>query len=127
MDKLVDHLFILKGGGEYKDFNGSYSEYKIASRNEANSSPQKVKEEPKPEAASDEPEKRKLNYHEKKEYSNLEDDIAKLEKRKKEIEALFLDGTLEGDKITELSQELGNIQKEIEEKEDRWLELSEFV
>lgn len=128
MDKLVDHLFILKGGGEYKDFNGSYSEYKIAARNEANNSSNKAKEAPKQEeAASAEPEKRKLNYHEKKEYSGLEENIAKLEKRKKEIETLFLEGTLEGDKITELSQELGNIQKEIEEKEDRWLELSEFV
>ena len=129
MDKLVDHLFILKGGGEYKDFNGSYSEYKQSLRAESNSKAKPTTKETEKTVAptTAEPEKRKLNYHEKKEYASLEDDIAKLEKRKKEIEALFMDTSLAGDKITELSQELGEIQKSIEEKEDRWLELAEFV
>lgn len=125
MDKLVDHLFILKGKGEFKDFNGSYSEYKESLKGQANT---KAKQEVKPQIEeTSEPEKRKLNYHEKKEYASLEDEIAKLEKRKKEIEALFMDTSLAGEKITELSQELGTIQKSIGEKEDRWLELSEFV
>lgn len=125
MDKLVDHLFILKGKGEFKDFNGSYSEYKESLREE-NNTKAKVEAKPKEEKTT-EPEKRKLNYHEKKEYASLEDEIAKLEKRKKEIEDLFMDTSLAGDKITELSQELGDIQKSIGEKEDRWLELSEYV
>lgn len=126
MDKLVDHLFILKGGGEYKDFNGTYSEYKRSLHN-SSSTKNKVatKEDNSEEEAA--PEKRKLNYHEKKEYASLEDDIAKLEKRKKEIENLFMDPSLDSAKITELSQELGTIQKSISEKEDRWLELAEFV
>lgn len=126
MDKLVDHLFILKGGGEYKDFNGSYSEYKASQRHGTTKSAVKEEVVPEAEEATEVP-VRKLNYHEKKEYSGLEEEIAKLEKRKKEIEELFMAGTLEGDKITELSQELGIIQKSISEKEDRWLELSEFV
>ena len=126
MDKLVDHLFILKGGGEYKDFNGSYSEYKIAERNSQKSSATSIAPaiEEKP---SESTVVRKLNYHEKKEFAGLEDEIAKLEKRKKEIEDLFMTGTLEGDEITKLSQEMGDIQKSIAQKEDRWLELSEFV
>ena len=126
MDKLVDHLFILKGKGEYKDFNGSYSEYKIAERNSQKSSSTGIATtiEEKP---SESTEVRKLNYHEKKEFAGLEDEIAKLEKRKKEIEDLFMTGTLEGDEITKLSQEMGDIQKSIAQKEDRWLELSEFV
>jgi len=127
MDKLVDHLFILKGGGEYKDFNGSYSEYKHSLRNETSNKTKSVSKDFPETTTATEPEQRKLNYHEKKEYSNLEDEIAKLEKRKKEIENLFMDTSLAGDKITELSQELGTIQKSIEEKEDRWLELSEYV
>ncbi len=126
MDKLVDHLFILKGEGEYKDFNGSYSEYKIAERNSQKNSSTGIATtiEEKP---SESTEVRKLNYHEKKEFAGLEDEIAKLEKRKKEIEDLFMTGDLAGDKISELSQELGDIQKSIAQKEDRWLELSEFV
>ena len=126
MDKLVDHLFILKGGGEYKDFNGSYSEYKIAER-QTNKTAQSDTPKTTENKTEETIQVRKLNYHEKKEFSGLEDEIAKLEKRKKEIEDLFMTGDLAGDKISELSQELGDIQKSITQKEDRWLELSEFV
>ena len=126
MDKLVDHLFILKGGGEYKDFNGSYSEYKIAER-QTNKTAQSDTPKTTENKTEETIQVRKLNYHEKKEFSGLEDEIAKLEKRKKEIEDLFMTGDLAGDKISELSQELGDIQKSIAQKEDRWLELSEFV
>ena len=129
MDKLVDHLFIMTGKGAVKDFNGSYSEYKASTRGQSSkpkSPAPKPVSQPTKEAQESEP-VRKLNYHEKKEYAGLEDEIAKLEKRKKEIENLFMDTTLAGDKITELSQELGTIQQSISDKEDRWLELSEFV
>ncbi len=128
MDKLVDHLFVLEGEGRLKDFNGTYSEFKAANRGKstekeiADSAPPK-----KVETVSDEPEVRKLNYNEKKEFFNLESDIAKLEKKKKKIEAVFLTGTPAAEEITKLSQELGALQKQIEEKEDRWLELSEFA
>lgn len=125
MDKLVDHLFILEGAGKWKDFNGSYSEYKRQNlRSDNNStapaSPEKEKEEKTEEV-------RKLNYHEKKELEAIEDDLKRLEKRKTEIENSFSDTTLSGDKISELSTELGTIQKSIEEKEDRWLELSQYI
>lgn len=135
MDKLVQHLFIMTGEGGVKDFNGSYSEFKIAQRASNNAAPKSPTPSSNPAPRPDptatpttQPEpQRKLSYNEKKEYSNLEDDIAKLEKRKKIIEDLFLDPSLASDKITELSQELGQIQKDISEKEDRWLELAEFV
>ena len=129
MDKLVDHLFIMTGKGQVKDFNGSYSEFKASTRGQS-SKPKSPAPQPDTtptaEAQDSEP-VRKLNYHEKKEYAGLEDEIAQLEKRKKEIENLFMDTTLAGDKITELSQELGTIQQSISAKEDRWLELAEFM
>lgn len=127
MDKLVDHLFIMTGEGNIKDFNGTYSEYKASTRGQSTSTSSKTKEKTTAPVATEEVAIRKLSYNEKKEYENLESDIAKLEKRKKEIENLFMDTTLAGDKITELSQELGAIQNSISEKEDRWLELSEFM
>jgi len=126
MDKLVDHLFVLEGDGKVKDFNGSYSEYKNT-RHLKSSSKEAAK--PKVEAAQSTtpstPEKRKLSYNEKKEIENLEKDIEKMQKRKKEIEALFL-SNLSGDQISDLSKELGEIEKSVDEKEDRWLELSEL-
>lgn len=124
MDKIVDHLFILEGGGIVKDFNGSYSEFRSQRPTGKKSINQIPESQPQ---ASGEPSVRKLSYLEKKEVQQLEDDIQKLEKEKTQIEESFLDSTLEGDKISELSQRLGEIQKEIGEKEDRWLELSEIT
>ena len=128
MDKLVDHLFVMTGAGNIKDFNGTYSEYKRSTRGNSNA----TSTAPKANAVADpaveaEPTVRKLSYNEKMEYAQIEKDLAKMEKRKKEIEALFMDGTLAGDKITELSQELGMIQKDIEVKEERWMELAELM
>ena len=124
MDKLVDHLFIMQGGGKIKDYNGTYSEYKISLRGQTSTA--KVDKKALSTPASDSP-VRKLSYAEKMEYQQIEKDLAVMEKRKKEIEALFMEGSLAGDQITELSQELGNIQKSIDEKEERWLELAEWM
>jgi len=133
MDKLVDHLFVMTGKGNIKDFNGTYSEFKQSQRggSSGSSSGSSTKSTPADTtpSASEAPEEavRKLSYKEKMEYAQIEQDLAKMEKRKKEIEALFMDSTLAGDKITELSQELGQIQKDIDEREERWLELAEYM
>ncbi|MBT8232441.1 MAG: ABC transporter ATP-binding protein, partial [Bacteroidia bacterium] len=106
-------------------FNGTYSEYKKSKRANSNSI---TLSEPKPAPAPiQKEEKRKLSYAEKKELETLEKDIEKMEKRKGVIGNLFLDGDLSNDKITELSIEMGEIEKSITEKEDRWLELSELA
>ena len=127
MDKLVDHLFIMTGKGKIKDFNGSYSEYKQSTRGQSTIAKAPKATEKTTVAATVDITLRKLSYNEKKEYESLESDIEKLEKRKKEIELLFLDGSLSGDEISELSQELGTIQADISTKEDRWLELAEYI
>lgn len=124
MDKLVDHLFVLEGGGKWKDYNGSYSSY----RNSLKATNSKKN---KPKVSSKHPEKddsvRKLSYLEKKEIRQLEKDINKLETRKKNIESEFEKGDLSNEKITELSVEIGEIKNQLDEKETRWLELSEFL
>ncbi|MEE9374005.1 MAG: ABC-F family ATP-binding cassette domain-containing protein [Saprospiraceae bacterium] len=128
MDKLVDHMFIFEGDGGVKDYNGTYSEWKegkyLKSDNRT-SHPPKVATTKIVKTEADA--SRKLNYFEKKEFSCLEGEIEKLEKKKKEIEIKFLDATLSPDKIQNLSITLGEIRNEIEEKEMRWLELSELA
>jgi ATP-binding cassette subfamily F protein uup len=124
MDKLVDHLFILEGDGQLKDYNGSYSEYK-ASRKLLPKAEEKIGT-PIISHVSEEETARKLNYNEKKEFEKLELEIAALEKEKRSIESKFLDSNITGDEIADLSQRLGEINKSIESKENRWLELSEF-
>jgi len=129
MDKLVDHLFIIEGQGKVKDFNGSYSDYKRQRKTPSIKVESTVSAPSPPPTENETPteEKRKLSYAEKKEIENIENDIEKMQKRKKEIESLFLDSSLSGEKISELSKELGDIDKSVDEKENRWLELSEFL
>jgi len=125
MDKLVDHMFILDGNGKIKDYNGSYSDYK-RSNHSIKPAEEKTKT-PVEEKQQETPAIRKLNYHEKKEFSSLESEIQKLEIEKKSIEERFQSTNITGEEIASLSQRLGEIKKEIETKEDRWLELSDFI
>jgi ATP-binding cassette subfamily F protein uup len=66
-----------------------------------------------------------LSGSERKEYNQLEKDIAKLEKQRKEITEKFNDPSLSNDNMMKLSLDLGKINKELEEKEMRWLELAD--
>ena len=129
MDKLVDHMFILEGGGKVKDYNGSYSDYRDEKKRKNNSktnTASSINEEViKPEI--EDTEKRTLTNSEKKEFYNLEGDIQKLEKKKKEIEEKFYDVSLSQEQINEYSNELSKIKDSIDEKENRWLELSEVA
>jgi len=130
MDKLIDHLFVFEGDGKIRDFPGNYSQYrdwKLDQQQTANSAPTVVKEAPKPVVISEEPPKRRLNYNEQMEFKKLESEIPKLEKEKATLTNKFNDTDLTNEQMTELSVELGRVSNALEEKEDRWLELSEFA
>ena len=68
--------------------------------------------------------KAKLTYKEKKEFDGIEGEIEALNTKKTTIEAKFLDGSLSGEEINELSIKLQEIATEIDKKEERWFELS---
>jgi len=128
MDKIIDHLFILEGNGLIKDYNGTYTSYKHQKAIQQDSIPKSNAEEKKSKKdLPDEADKRKLSYFEKKEYNDIPEEIEGLEKEKKDIEGKFLTGELASDVISALSQRLGEINKLIDEKETRWLELAEFI
>ena len=126
MDKLVDHMFIFSGDGHVKDYNGTYSEWKAQSKNYSNPKAVKAVQQVEDSKSAQE-EKRKLSYHEKKELSDIEMRIDVIENRKKKIQSEFESGDLPSEKIVELSKELGDLNRELDEKENRWLELSEFL
>ncbi|WP_053972470.1 ABC-F family ATP-binding cassette domain-containing protein [Mangrovimonas sp. ST2L15] len=121
MDKIVDHLLVFKGEGEIDDFPGNYTDYRVYedSRPQETESDKKEKKEWKKDSNS------KLSYNVQKEFNNLESKIKALEKDKLELETLFHDTSLTNDQIQELSQKLQSLLDDIEEKELRWLELSE--
>ena len=129
MDKIVDHLLVFNGEGVIKDFPGNYTQYR-----EWESLKPKETQNDKKQADSEKKEKRefvgeqrrKKTYKEKCEFEQLEKDIAKLEQEQKEIEEALCSGTLSIDELTEKSKRLPEIKDALEEKEMRWLELSEI-
>ena len=126
MDKLVDHLFILEGEGNLKDYNGTYSEYREWKKNTG-----KKVNEAKPELTSTEIQteeaKGKFSFDQRKEVQKLERDIKKLEEKRDELTAKFEDASLSPEKIIEFSKELDKVNILLDEKEEKWFELSEML
>ncbi len=120
MDKIVDHLFVFRGSGEIEIFTGSYSDFRIAE--DEKQTVTKVKKTPKPTPVKEK--QKKLSYKEQQEFSALESDMEDLQKEKEDIEHAFESCTLDEQAIIEKSQRLEQINIELEEKENRWLELS---
>ena len=134
LDKLVDHLFVFCGDGVIKDFVGSYSEYrefikeyeaKQRSKERAAEKAEKAAKESvtaKPQMQT----KKKLTYKEQKELEQLEKDLEALASEKAELEEALSSGTMPFDKLQEASQRIGEIIELTDEKEMRWLELSDL-
>lgn len=126
MDKVVDHLLVFKGQGDIRDFPGNYSDYrdwKLAKANHEKAL-QKPKEEKTQRVRLNE--KRRMTYKERKEFEQMEQDIARLEEEKKRIEESLCSGELSVDELTEKSKRLPLLEAELDEKTMRWLELSEI-
>ncbi len=121
MDKIVDHLFIFEGNGKISGFPGNYSDYRIYEDSKPLASNVSLKKE---DSRKSDPYKGQLSYLEKREYGKLEKEIAHLEKKKEAIEGQFNNNEIESDMINETSIKLQQIISDIEEKEERWLELS---
>ncbi|MDY3943130.1 MAG: ABC-F family ATP-binding cassette domain-containing protein [Alloprevotella sp.] len=129
MDKVVDHLFVFKGEGDIKDFPGNYTQFRAweaLQEEEEKAQPKAKVELAKKENTYTSERKRKLTFKEKQEMEALEADIAKLEAEKSEIETALSSGTLSVEEITAHSRRLPLLTEELEEKEMRWLELSEI-
>ena len=124
MDKIVDHLFVFEGDGVIKDFPGNYTEYRDWEEDRAKSEQSSIKID-KPVREKTAPEKKKLSFKEKKELDDLEKEISHMEKEKKNLEKELNSGTLAADALHKKSIRYGEINSQLEEKEFRWLELSE--
>ena len=130
MDKVVDHLLVFKGEGEIKDFPGNYTQYRQWSQLQPNdpkeSKEVKVEKETKTTSDINNQQKRKLTYKEKREFEQLEKDIADLEAEQQALEEALCSGTLSVEELTEKSKRLPLLKDELDEKSMRWLELSEI-
>lgn len=125
MDKVVDHILVFKGEGVIDDFPGNYTQYRqysaLQSKEEAKAD---VSVKEKKSYRNDS--RRRMSYKEKREFEQLEKDIAALEQQQHEIEEALCSGTLSVEELTEKSRLLPKLKEEIDEKSMRWLELSEI-
>ena len=127
MDKIVDHLFVFEGNGKIKDFPGNYTIY----RNNVDEEERKQKETAtasSPKTTIEKPQKQttqKLTFNEKREFEQLEKDLATLEEEKTILEDQMNSGELSPEELITKSQRYSNLKDELDEKELRWLELSE--
>ena len=142
MDKVVDHLLVFKGEGEIQDFPGNYTQYRDWSRlqekDEAEKAAATAKNAGNNNTAAHDgagtakrdanfENKRKMSYKEKREYEQLTQEIEKLTDEQKKLEEALCSGTLSVEELTEKSKRLPEIKDELDEKEMRWLELSEML
>lgn len=131
MDKVVDHIFVFGGEGDIKDFPGNYSDWRDWREEEKAT----IAKEAAAKAAKNEPQKqsyrtetkRKLTFKERKEYEGLEEEIMMLEEEKSTIEQEMSSGTLDNDTLLKKAARIEIVMGLIEEKTDRWIELSEFA
>ena len=125
MDKVVDHILVFKGEGVIDDFPGNYTQYRqysaLQSKEEAKAD---VSVKEKKSYRNDS--RRRMSYKGKREFEQLEKDIASLEQQQHEIEEALCSGTLSVEELTEKSRLLPKLKEEIDEKSMRWLELSEI-
>ena len=118
MDKLTDHLFVFKGNGLIEDHYCNYSELRVKQNKEVKNKRKVLKNENQKNL-------QKITYAEKKEYKNLERQISKLEDEKNVIETSFKDSTMDYEMMMKKNKELDELNKRIDDKMLRWMELEE--
>lgn len=132
MDRLVDHVFVFEGDGQIKDYPGNYSQYrewKEAKDKEAKKAElaQEAAKAPKAAEPTKEKVKTKLTFNEKREFEALEGELEALETRKQELTDQLNSGSTDYEALTAWGKELEEVKEALDEKEMRWLELSEFA
>lgn len=130
MDKIVDHLFVFEGDGEVRDYPGNFTQYRLE---EVFS--KKLKEETEKAALTAVTEQtnetgnaaatKKLSFKEKRELEELDLQIPRLEEEKARLEQEMSTGTMEYESLQQAAERIQAIGSELEEKELRWLELSD--
>lgn len=133
MDRLVDHLFVFEGDGAIRDFPGNYSQYRTWQKDQlqVTSSPLQVKKEDINITSNQKPvtsnQKRQPSFKEKREFELLEKEIADLNKEKETINSKLASGNIPFEELQGLSTRIVEVTQLLDEKELRWLELSELI
>ncbi len=125
MDRLVDHLFVFEGDGDVRDYPGNYSQYRIWQKDQENTEEAISKKQPLEVKAESNTVKRKLSYKEQREFDMLAKEIAGYEEERKKVYQQLSEANLPFEQLQQYTERIGFLNKAIDEKEMRWLELSE--
>lgn len=129
MDKVVDHLFVFQGEGRIQDFPGNYTQYRVWKEEQDKSESQNDKKSKSPELKKQKvglTERKRMSFKERREFEQLEQEIAELEIEKQNLEIALCSGTLSVDELTEKSKRLPLLEQDLEQKTNRWFELGEL-
>ncbi|WP_290791938.1 ABC-F family ATP-binding cassette domain-containing protein [Flavihumibacter sp. UBA7668] len=131
MDRLVDHLFVFEGAATVRDFPGNYTLYRIWQKEQEQKTVSVIPEQPKQietetTSTTNSAPKKKFSFNEKREFEQLEKEIPLLEKEKAKLSEQMAAGSLDYNQLQDLANRIGKITQELENKEMRWLELSEM-
>ncbi len=124
LDNIVDHIFVMEGNGLVKDFPGTYTEYATWRDSQQQDKPAPASEKPRQKPAQTRP--RKMSFKERREFETIEAELEKLNAEKAELDNIFNSGRIIED-VAALSARYNEIKDIIDEKEMRWLELSELL
>lgn len=130
MDRLVDHLFVFEGEGAIRDFPGNYSQFREWQKLQDALPPDKkdvivAQQETKPQPVNPPAIKKKLSFKEQQEFETLEKEIKQLDTERTELTNQYSNSELVYDKLQQITARINQINTVIDEKEMRWLELSE--
>jgi ABC transport system ATP-binding/permease protein len=130
MDKVVDHIFEYKGDGVIKDFPGNYTQLRdkqmdIEKQTLGIKTTKSAGKEANSETSAKKEKKTGLSFKEKREFEALTSEIESLESEKNFIESEMSLGSLTSEELYTRSKRHGEIVRILDDKEMRWLELSE--
>ena len=126
---INNHIFIFEGKGVVKDYNGTYTEYRVDLEEEEKLAlAEKAKEqEIKNTAAKQKPEeKKRMNFKEKFEFDTIQKEMEALNKEKAKLEVEINSGIEDYVQIQKIADRISAIIELLDEKEMRWLELDEL-
>ena len=127
MDRLVDHLFVFTGEGQIKDYPGNYSQYR-----DEKAMPREKEETSNLIADSAVTDSNniptaRISYKEKREFEQLGKDIQQLTVNKAALTEKLNSEGLPFETLQQTALVLEQTMQELDQKELRWLELSEKI
>ena len=126
MDRVVDHIFVFEGDGKVKDFPGNYTQYRLSEAEKVTSTSKDTNKPTVKPKQNNSTATRKLTFKEKQELQTLEQELPALEEEKATLEQQLSGVQLDALTIQQVSTRYEEVKRLLDEKEFRWLELSEY-